>query len=309
MAMVRCPKHKIPYNDDNPRGCPACAREKQGGRASDVMVMQELARASQMIRRPSGAQLPPENVDTPVTQRPRAPVPRFTAMMRALQFLRQKTFLTVAGGLVALLGVILFAMSGPRFSVYPSPAMFTGVVRPIPASPNDPVPVLFSAIGPQTPQPNPQARELQRYSYGTDFIVEAQNGVIYAVTFAVTNRSWRGIRIGMDSLSAVGTLALLGTPSVDTPIVTRGDTIAGYIVYRSADQRPRRTLRAEVRPPNNCYDVEVDLQLRQIGTLRVRDRVFSVVGEVGGAPPDWVVTRVRAVSRAMPGPYGGEPVC
>ena len=38
MPLVRCPTHKIPYNDENPRGCPACAREKEG--AAQVSVAQ-----------------------------------------------------------------------------------------------------------------------------------------------------------------------------------------------------------------------------------------------------------------------------
>src|ERR1044071_1747461 len=196
MPMVRCPKHKIPYNDENPRGCPACAREREGGRASDVMVMQELARASQMVKRPSASLMPPDP-DAPVTQPPRIPIPRFTWMMKAIRVFRQKRFMAVSGSVTLLLVIILFLTSGPRFTPALNPANFIGVVRPLPVSPNEPVAVLFSAIGPQSPKPNPQAAELERYSYGTDFVIEAENGSVYAITIAIPNRSWQGLRVGM----------------------------------------------------------------------------------------------------------------
>lgn len=311
MAMVRCPTHKIPYNDENPRGCPACAREKEGGRASDVMAMQELARTSQMIRRPSSIQqappLPPD--DAPVTQRPRFPVPRFTFAMKAFQFARQQRLVAIGGVSIVVLGTVLLATAGPTFTDAPSPAVFAGIVRPLPVTPNDPIAVLLSAVGPQKPTLNPTARELERYSYGTDFVVEALNGQVYAVTFSVPNRSWRGLVIGANQTNAEGILALLGRPRQDDAQTgSRPDTISGYIVYRSLDTRPRKQVEAEVRPPNGCYDVLVDLQPRAIGVLRVGKRNYSVVARVGG-PIEWVVTRVRVVSRAMAGPYAGEPVC
>lgn len=220
MPMIRCPKHKIPYNDSNPRGCPACAREKEGGRASDVMVMQELARASQMIKRPTGISGPMPESSAPVTQQPRAPRPRFTALMKALRFLRKKQFLAGAGAAIALLAIALLATSGPTFTVAFSPSNYPTIIRPLPISPNDAVAVMFSAIGPQIPQPNPQARELERYSYGTEFIIEAVNGQIYSITFSVPNRAWRGLKVGMDQTHAEGALALLGTPVVGELVQT-----------------------------------------------------------------------------------------
>lgn len=327
MAMVRCPKHKIPYNDSNPRGCPACARQKEGGRVSDAIVMQDLARASQMIKRPSGVSgqelaRPSQTIkrpsgvsgplpalDTPVTQQPRVPRPRFTAAMKALLFLRKKQFLAGGAAAISVLAIALLATSGPKFTIAFSPVNYPAIVRPLPISPNDAVAVMFSAIGPQTPQPNPQARELERYSYGTELVIEAVNGQIYAITFSVPNRSWRGLRVGMEQTNAEGTLALLGTPQVGEPTVTSADTISGFIVYRSLATRPRRLLKTEVRPPNNCFDVEVDLQPRQTGTLRVGKRSYSVIARVGGPPSEWVVTRIRAVSRALMGPYTQEPAC
>src|SRR5262249_58433835 len=74
MALVRCPIHKIPYNDENPRGCPACALEKEGG--GEAQVMQELARAVQGPRRTTGTQIPPaEPVELPRRSTGVRPVP------------------------------------------------------------------------------------------------------------------------------------------------------------------------------------------------------------------------------------------
>jgi len=101
----------------------------------------------------------------------------------------------------------------------------------------------------------------------------------------------------------------IGTPKEgEPPVNTLPDTVSGYLVYRSLDQRPRRTLLAEARPPNNCYDVLVDIQPRSTGTLSRRGRQWIVV------PPadpghEWVVTRIRAVSRSLAGPYSAGPAC
>ena len=82
MAVVRCPIHRIPYNDSNPRGCPACAQEKEGGAAD---VMQELARASQMGRRTSeAARTSVADFNGPVTTQPRVPVAGASPLARLL---------------------------------------------------------------------------------------------------------------------------------------------------------------------------------------------------------------------------------
>ncbi|HEY2824879.1 MAG TPA: hypothetical protein VGI83_04970, partial [Gemmatimonadales bacterium] len=77
MPLVRCPIHNIPYNSDNPRGCPACAREKEGASAS---VMQELARVSRATRGVTEPVLPPE--PAPPAQAP-AVAPREALSPRA----------------------------------------------------------------------------------------------------------------------------------------------------------------------------------------------------------------------------------
>jgi hypothetical protein len=168
---------------------------------------------------------------------------------------------------------------------------------------------VFSALGPQPSQPNPTARTLERYSYGTDMFVDALNARVYAITLSVPNRSWRGLRVGMTQTNAEGALALLGPPREAEPTTTpAADTVSGYLVYRTLDLRPRRTLLAEVRPPNNCFDVLVDLRPRTLGILTKGRQKWVVV-----VPPDgtheWVVTRIRVISRSMPGPYSVGPVC
>jgi hypothetical protein len=308
MALVRCPRHKIPYNDQNPRGCPACARERETGRASEVNAMAELARASQM-RRPGTLAAPVVEPDSPVTQQPRFPVPRFSRAMQLLAAVRQRRVLAASVGLVVVLAVVLVASSGPEFTSAVSPAVYTGTVRPLPAEPGQPIGLVFAALGPQSAEPNPTSQGLERYSYGTDIAIDAQNGLIYAITLAVPNRSWRGLQVGMNQTSAEGTLALLGIPTVSMPAAPAApDTVGGYVTYRSSDQRPRRTLITEVRPPNGCFDVTVDIQPRAIGVVRTGSVSLAAVSRPG-VEPDWVVTRIRVVSRAMAGPYATGVAC
>ena len=65
MALVRCEKHSIPYNDSNPRGCPACAREEKGD--DQATMMAELARASRRVEAIPEPPPPPEPVAEPPT--------------------------------------------------------------------------------------------------------------------------------------------------------------------------------------------------------------------------------------------------
>ena len=69
--------------------------------------------------------------------------------------------------------------------------------------------------------------------------------------------------------------------------------------------RPRRTLVTEVRPPNNCFDVLVDIQPRAIGIVSRRDKEYQAVSE--GGPEDWVATRVRERTKSK-GPGLFHPI-
>ena len=328
MALVRCPTHKIPYNDDNPRGCPACAREK-GGKAR-VSVMQELAKAQRPDAPP--AQPAPEPSSSTSRQRleergappthpayrrspsaatpaPSPPVAKEAPFRWFSRDFLQRRFRPIAVGAIVVLTITLLLSWGPRFREGMYPVAATGTPRPLPLNPNVNITVAFSALGARAPKANPDSPRLAQYTYGTDLTVDASNGVVYAITVRIPNRSWRGLHAGMPERTARGALGLLGTPTEpSSAAVPQPEEVGGYWVYPSLDGRPRRTLLVEVRPPNGCFDVQVELQPQAIGTLQDGDRRYAVVGTESAAL-DWVVTQVRVVSRSIRGPYSGEPAC
>lgn len=327
MALIRCPKHQIPYNDENPRGCPACAAEKEGG--GQASIMKELARRSRT--RP----VPKEKAPEPASTRPptRAPTPKpapglpkpeqppFTPLLGVLEtieephgFIREmlggRRWMGLGAGAAVVLAVILFFTSGPRFVRQLHPAdVAPADIRPLPFDPGAPTNLVFAVLGTQTPRPHPDDPRLTRYAYGAALQIDALNQVIYAITISVPNRSWQGLRVGVPEQNARGALALLGTPEeVPSGVLDEPESVGGYFVYPSLDERPVRTLRAQVRPPNGCLDVLVDLQPRAIGVLLVSDNRYAVVGR-GEPTLDWVVTRIRIVSRAIRGPYAAGVAC
>ncbi len=307
MALVRCPKHGIPFNDDNPRGCPACALEKAGG--EQAQVMRELARASQVIRKPGAPAsevAPPqrERHTAPVTAPPRPPVIEPGPLDQLRELARRRPVPVVGIPLIVILLVALVSRSGPAFIQQPSPVPLAGEVLPLPIEPGAPLSVVFGVLGVQPPRPSPEGQTLERYSYGTDLNIDALNGVVYAISLLVPNRSWHGLRVGIPQREAEGALALLGVPQpAVSPVMPRADTLRGLVVYPSLEGRPNRPLKVEVRPPNGCYDVVVDIQPRAAGVLVDRDRRYAVIG-----PPEaqleWVATRVHVIHRAVAGPAG-----
>ena len=78
--------------------------------------------------------------------------------------------------------------------------------------------------------------------------------------------------------------------------------MGGYSVY-SFEGRPRRTLLVEVRPPNGCFDVTVDLQPQATGILRDGSQRYVVIGAGSDVPLTWVATRIRITTRRVSGPY------
>jgi hypothetical protein len=305
MALIRCPKHGIPYNDDNPRGCPACALEKEGG--EQAQVMRELARASQMVKRPTGATAAPvaEPVYTPpVTTPPRLPTTEPGMLERLQDAARRRPIAAIGVPLsLLLLGLLLFR-SGPKFIQQPSPVPYHGDVLPLPIDPGVPLSAVFAILGVQPPGPSPEGPSLERYSYGSDLNIDALNGTVYEISLLVPNRSWHGLQVGIPEREVEGALALLGPPQPAAPPVdSRADILRGLLVYPSLDARPTRSLKAEVRPPNGCYDVVVTIQPRAVGILVAGDRRYAVMG-----PPriqlEWVATRVQVVNRAVAGPAG-----
>jgi len=316
MALVRCPTHGVPYNDDNPRGCPACWLEREGG--EQARVMRELARASQALRRPAAPEAPDglappaqeplprrtQPLAAPVTTPPRLPVPEPRLRDRLYEVLRRRPIPAIGLPLTAIFLGALLLRSGPRFIEAPSPTAPAGEILPLPVEPGMPILAVFGVLGVRSPQVHPESRLLERYAYGSDLAIDALNGVVYTISIEVPNRSWHGLRVGLPQREAEGTLALLGPPQpVGEPVMPRSDTLAGWVVYPSLAGRPRRTLKAEVRPPNGCYDAMVDIQPRASGLVVAKDRRFAAVGPPG-APWEWVATRIQVVYRGLAGPAG-----
>jgi hypothetical protein len=313
MPLVRCEKHGIPYNNENPRGCPACAQEKEGG--DRAQIMRELARASQSGRRSSAqtARILEEAAEqlagrAPVTTQPRIPVIEPTWLDRARDFARRRPVHAAGIPLIAIFLIAIVARSGPSFVAQPHPPPTSGDVRPLAIEPGTAISTVFTVLGVQPPRPHPEARSLERYLYGTDLIVDALNGAVYAITIEVPSVSWRGLRVGIPERSAEGSLALLGPPrETASPTTPRADTIGGYVAYPSLDGRPLRTLRSEVRPPNGCLDVNVEIRPRALGLIVRGDRRYAAIG-APTAIPERVVTRIVIISRAVAGPFG-EAAC
>lgn len=324
MALVRCPKHKIPYNDANPRGCPACAREQEGG--GEAELMRELARMSRAVQAPpEPVEAPPERSTPtatpaaraprpapvrPVTEPPRRPVAEDTVLRRLLQRARDRRWLTGGTILIVIALVGLAVLSGPEFVAEPHPAQVSDdQLRSLPIDPGMPIENVFAVLGPQPPQTAPESRRLARYAYGSDLTIDALNGVVYAITYSVPNRRWRGLQVGVPERVVEGALALFGIPEASQTGGAQLRRVGKYAVYPSLDQRPVRTLRTQVRPPNGCLDIEVELRPRAAGILIDGDQRYAVIGE-GDPVLEWFSTRVRVINRAVQGPYAeGGPAC
>lgn len=292
MAVVRCPIHKIPYNDENPRGCPACHRERLG--ADREEIMRQLVRAT---GRPPSAPARPARGERPGPRPADAERP-------------PRRWWWVGGiAAVALLAGAVVLASRPRFVDSPDPPAPAANPRTLPIEPGTPMSVVFAILGTQAPIPHPVAPRLARYRYGADLVVDAYNDSVYAFTFSVHERSWRGLQVGMPERQARGALALIGTPEeIGAPAFRAPLVVSGYAVYRSADARPVRRLRAAARPPNGCFDVPVTLQPRARGILAADGRRYAVVGREN-TELEWVATEVQVVSRAVEGPYAEGVAC
>ena len=293
MALVRCDKHNIPYNDANPRGCPACAHEKGGD--DQATVMAELARAS---RRVDAIQEPPfvESL-TPATD-----------AEPSYEVRKKGPILAYGIAAVVVLAFILRQIMGPQFEEQVDPVIDPGEIRPLSLFPGQQVQVLFAQLGTQLPQPHPSASRLQRYHYGQDLIFDMINNVLYSIEIRVPNKTWQGLRVGVPMQEAQGAVALLGTPTEDSSQTRSPTQVGGYLVFPSLAQRPVRTISTQVRPPNGCYDVSVELRPRTIGILTDDEQRYAAVGRPGDAVR-WAVTQIQVVGRSMSGPLSGPPVC
>jgi hypothetical protein len=246
----------------------------------------------------------------PVTEPPRAPTPTESALDRLLGRLAAQRTLTAFAFATVVLVVILIVTSGPRFTPLDDPLATAGEPLLLPVYPDRDIASVFAILGPQPPQPVPGAPHLARYVYGTGLEIDALNDVVHALTFSRPNRVWQGLRPGLPERQAVGALALLGAPQEIgggvAPLPPQ--QVGKYRVYPSLAERPRRTLVAEVRPPNGCFDVQVELEPRAVGILRRGDDRLAVIG-VNDATLSWIVSRIRIVSRTVGGPYAMAAGC
>lgn len=320
MAVVRCPRHNIPYNDQNPRGCPACAAEREGPDPT-AEAIRELQRASRGVGRPPDIEiLPPPPPDEeprapssawppPVTQPPRFPTPLPTRGERATAFIRHR-FVWLALGVAGVVALLLFyEITKPAFVPQQIPPSPSGDAKPVPLGPNIPLDGVFAMLGTAPGRVNPDSPTLARYVFSDGLTVDALNGTVYAVTVTSPAQSWRGLRVGMDSVAAEGALSLLGRIQArPTPRAAVPFSQEGFQTYPTLAGLPRRTRIAEVRPPNGCYDVIVDFAPRAIGWVSDGKQRFVAIAR-GNAPLSWALVRIRAVSRALPGPYAAAPIC
>jgi hypothetical protein len=311
MAVVRCPKHDIPYNPENPRGCPACAQENEGD-PENARLMRELARASRGV--PAVEVLPPEAEEDedvevytewppPVTQPPRLPTAEPSRLQRLGRFLRDNRLGLIGAGLAVVGLWLVYIVSRPTFTPQAVPPAVHGVALPFPVEPNTPILAAFAMLGTMAPQVNPEAAVLTRYDFGGGATVDALNGVVYAVTLQTPDRTWHGHRVGLGEQPARGTLALEGEIREQGPRPITPFPFGGFLTYRNLDDLPMRVLTAEIRPPNGCYDVRVEVGPQVIGTTARGDDSFVAVAR-RGQPVPWVVHRVRVISRGMDGPWG-----
>jgi len=307
VPVVRCPIHNIPYNDENPRGCPACARAKSGAGEGDVM--RELARVSRVAR---GLEEPPAPKGAPVVEifqalREAAPPPKPEAsrLDKIRKRVRARPFLYGGAAAIPVLAALLVFVGGPRYVEAPDPPIPVGAPRPLSLKPNGSIETAFAVLGTGTPQAVPEAPRIARYEYGSGLTVDAVNGVIYAITFSLPSRSWEGLAVGVPEQTVHGSLAMFGSarelPAREAP---PPQIVSGYAVYPGADARPARTLGVDVRPPNGCYDIQVELRPQIAGVLIKGEERLAVVGRRGDEP-QWVSTQVRIVNRAVAGPDGG----
>lgn len=289
--------------------------------------MRELARSSQLASRPSlgsKANVPPtpRRRASSSTERVRPTNPWVTPPPKQVEIeeapfdgvlgqVQQRRIMAIAAILVIVLGAIVVFTSGQRFVAqeHPRLVMDQALLRPLAVPVDVPMETMFSVLGTQAPRAVPDVPRLQRYSYGTDLEVDAINGRVYAISIRVPNRVWRGLRVGISETNAQGALALLGAPRpVGDPITSQPRDVGGYSVYTSMDQRPRKTIGVEVRPPNGCYDVLVDVQPKLAGFLIDGSRRYPSLGE-GSPSAEWVVTQIRIVSRSIRGPFAEGVVC
>lgn len=289
MPLTRCPIHGLNFNADNPRGCPACAAERKG-RASQAALMQDLVKAT---KKAEGLPVtPPKAREASWWSKIRNGVPSYD----------QRKVVRVGIGVIAVLVAVVFWTSQPKFVEQRFPPDFDASnTRTFPVNTGQDISVVFAILGTRVPSAHPNSRSVERYEYGTGLYVDALSGLVYSIHLGVPNRTWRGLRVGAPEMEVEGNLALLAQPTAGGEGAGSPTLRGKYQTFGSVDGIPQKTLTAEVRPPNGCYDVTVELQPRMLGLLLDGSNRYSVVG-IGDGSMDWVATRLSIVDRARTGP-------
>lgn len=307
MAVVRCPKHELPYNEDNPRGCPACAAEEAGESYTSASAAwsQRGVEAEPSRRADAGATGPgSDSLVRSIEDQLNVATDRlFDPFRRAGEWLKDQAKARPAiASLVVLVGVLALVtavrrMGGPEFVEQPIPRPANGDVRPLAVVPGQPLDVMFSILGITTPRPHPTESRMERYVYTLDLIVDALNGQVHSLTIRTPDRSWRGLRVGMPAADGEGALSLLGRFTSRDDGRGEPDVKDGYLIFPSRVTIPVTTITAEMRPPNGCLDVTVEFQPAIWGEL-VDGGLRSPVVGMAGDELGWVVTQIHVVTRA-----------
>lgn len=308
MAVVRCPKHELPYNEDNPRGCPACAAEEDGEtHRSGSAVWKRPGSDDEPSGREGpgspGAGVDSDSIVRSIESQLNAATYRFTYPVRRMgRWIKAQAKARPGWAtLVALVGVIFLIVligriGGPEFVPQPIPQAATGEVLPLAVEPGQPLDVMFSILGTRVPRPHPTESRLERYVYTLDLMVDALNGAVYALRLRTPDRSWRGLQVGMPMPEAEGALTMLGRFSSRDDGQGEPQIKDGYQIYPSQVTVPVSTITAEMRPPNGCLDVTVEFRPAISGVLVDGGLRSPVVGR-GGDAVNWVAMEIYVQDR------------
>ncbi len=320
MAVVRCPKHELPYNEDNPRGCPACAAEESGiGHGSASAAWTRSGTTDQPAELEgfghTGAGAGSDSLVRSIEVRLNATTDRLAEPFRRMgRWIKGQAkarpwwaTLAVMAGIIFVI-VMIRRLGAPDFVAQPDPPAASGEVLPLAVEPGTQLAVMFSILGTRAPRPHPTQANLERYVYSLDLMVDAMNGEVYALTLRTPDRSWRGLRVGMPSAEGEGALSMLGRFTSRTQSRGEPQIKDGYQIFSSRTILPVRRVTAEMRPPNGCLDVRVEFRPAITGVL-IDGGLRTPVVAMEAEELNWVLTQTYVVSRTGDRDLRSELIC
>ncbi|MCZ6916822.1 MAG: hypothetical protein O7I93_08600 [Gemmatimonadetes bacterium] len=320
MAVVRCPKHELPYNEDNPRGCPACAAEELGGTdGSASAAWTRSGTTDQPVELEgfghAGAGAGSGSLVRSIEGQLNAATAWLTDPFRRIgRWIKGQakarpgwaTLAVVAGFIFVI--VMIRRIGAPDFLAQADPPAASGEVLPLAVEPGTRLDIMFSILGTRTPRPHPTQANLERYVYSLDLVADAMNGEVYALTLRTPDRSWRGLRVGMSSIEGEGALSMLGRFTSRTQSRGEPQIKDGYQIFSSRTILPVRRITAEVRPPNGCLDVTVEFRPAITGVL-IDGGLRTLVVAREAEELNWVLTQTYVVSRTGDRDPRNELIC